>query len=435
MPLTFRLYQKKRGHRRTGSRTLGSLGEALFFGVFFAMGCGFLALVLYNLVIPEWRVNHEFLPHSGTIRDKRIAESNGENGPTYRAEIQIEYQVGGVNYLEWAYSIDNLSNVYSSGKESKQAILDCFEVGQAVPCWYDPLDPERVVLVRGYSWWIYLVAIVPMVFIFVGAGGIVYTLVRWGKSAEHRAAIAQRMKDRDLLGGNGRGEAAHPFVPERQDITSSPGTKLRYRLPIETSPGWALVGMLLACLFWNGIVGIMLFFAARSGLAGNPEWFLMIFCVPFLAIGLYLIYLFFRQLLVTTGIGPTLLEISDHPLHAGGEYQVFLSQTGRLSVNALAISLVCEEAATYRQGTDTRTESQKVFVRELFRRENFEIPPGMPFEMQCSLDVPPSVMHSFQSAHNRISWTLLVEGDITGWPDFRRAFPVIIHPNGGGGRP
>ena len=28
-------------------------------------------------------------------------------------------------------------------------------------------------------------------------------------------------------------------------------------------------------------------------------------------------------------------------------------------------------------------------------------------------------MHSFKSAHNRINWTLLVEGDIAGWPDFR----------------
>ena len=145
-----------------------------------------------------------------------------------------------------------------------------------MPCWYDPLDPERVVLVRGYSWWIYLVATVPVIFIFVGAGGIIYTLLHWGKSAEHRAAITQRVQDRDLLGGNGRGENEYPNVPERQDITSSPGTKLRYRLPIETSPGWALIGTLLACLFWNGIVGTMVFFAVRSHLAGKPEWLLIV---------------------------------------------------------------------------------------------------------------------------------------------------------------
>ena len=398
------------------------------------MGCAFLILILYHLVIPEWRVNHEFLPHTCKVRDKRIAESNGENGPTYRAEIKIDYQVGGVNYTNWTYSIENLSDVYSSGKADKQAILDRFALDAEAPCWYDPANPERVVQVRGYSWWIYLVTTVPVIFIFVGAGGIVYTLLHWGKSAKLRAAISQRVQERDLLGGNGRGEIEYPGVPAREDITSSPGTKLRYRLPIETSPGWAMIGTLVACLFWNGLVGIMVFFAAHSILSGKPEWVLTFLCVPFVGIGLFLIYGFFRQLLLTTGIGPTMLEISDHPLHPGGEYRIFLAQAGRLSVKSLALSLVCEEEATYRQGTDTRTESQKVFAQELFRQENFEIPPGIPFEKESPLRIPAGAMHSFKSAHNRINWTLLVEGDIAGWPALKRAFPVIIFPNAGDGK-
>jgi hypothetical protein len=428
---TFRLYQKKRGHRRTGSRTLGSVGEALFFGFFFAMGSIFLGIILSTLVIPEWRVNHVFLPNTCKVLGKRLAEADG---PTYRAEIQIEHVVGGMPYPDiWAYSVENLSNVYSAGREDKQAILDRFVVGTEVPCWYDPANPERVVLVRGYSWWFYLVLTVPLTFIFVGAGGMIYTLLRWGRSAEHRAAIAQRMQDRDLLGGNGRGENEYPYVPAGEDITSSPGTKLKYRLPVATSPGWAVVGMLLACLCWNGIVGVMVFFAVGSFMAGKPEWFLALFCIPFVGIGLYLIYGFFRRLLVTTGIGPTLLEISEHPLHPGEEYRVFLSQTGRLSVKRLTLSLVCEEEATYRQGTDTRTESQQIFLQELFHREDFEIPPAIPFEMEIPLCIPPGAMHSFKSAHNRVQWTLLVDGDVAGWPDFARAFPIIIFPAAEGG--
>jgi hypothetical protein len=434
LPLTFRLYQKKRGHRRTGSRTLGGIGEALFFSAFLVMGCAFLVVILSKLVIPEWRVNNEFLPHVCKVLAKNIAESKGENGPTYRAEIQIEYQVGGERYEKWAYSIENLSDVYSSGKDDKQAILDRFTVGDEVQCWYDPANPEHVVLIRGWSWWIYLVTSVPLIFIIVGAGGIIYTLLHWGKSAEHRAAINQRVQERDLLGGSGRAENEFPNVPSREDITSSPGTKLRYRLPIETSPGWALVGTLLACLFWNGIVGTMVFFAGRSFAAGKPEWMLTIFCIPFVGIGLYLIYWFFRQLLVTTGIGPTLLEISDHPLHPGGEYQVFLSQAGRLSVNRLTLSLVCEEEATYRQGTDTRTETQQVYSQQIFCQANFDIPPSVPFEKESSLCIPEGAMHSFKSAHNRIQWTLLVEADIAGWPNFKRAFPVMVFPGAAEGK-
>jgi hypothetical protein len=434
LPLTFRLYQKKRGHRRTGSRTLGSIGEALFFSAFFVLGCAFLGLILYKLVIPEWRVNHEFLPHTCKVLDKRIAESNGDNGPTYRAEIKVEYQVGGERYESWAYSIENLSDVYSSGKDDKQAVLDRFTIDAEAPCWYDPANPKHIVLVRGYSWWIYLVTSVPLIFIFVGAGGVIYTLLHWGKTAEHRAAINQRVQERDPTRSNGRDENAFPHVPARADITSSPGTKLRYRLPIETSPGWALIGTLIACLFWNGIVGTMVFSAVRSHLSGKPEWILTFFCIPFVGIGLFLIYGFFRQLLVTTGIGPTFLEISEHPLHPGGEYRIYLSQAGRLSVKSLALSLVCEEEATYRQGTDTRTESQRVFVQELFRQVDFDIPPGIPFAKEAVLRIPAGAMHSFKSAHNCINWTLLVEGDAAGWPAYKRAFPIILFPNARDGR-
>ena len=37
---SFRYYGKKRGHRRTGSPALGSVGEAVFFAVLLLLGCG-----------------------------------------------------------------------------------------------------------------------------------------------------------------------------------------------------------------------------------------------------------------------------------------------------------------------------------------------------------------------------------------------------------
>jgi hypothetical protein len=102
-----------------------------------------------------------------------------------------------------------------------------------------------------------------------------------------------------------------------------------------------------------------------------------------------------------------------------------------LNINSLSLSLVCQEKATYRQGTNTRTELHPVYRQDLFRRDNFEIPPGLPFETNCLLTVPPGAMHSFKSGHNAIDWTLVVEGDIANWPDFKRAFSVIIYPANG----
>jgi hypothetical protein len=422
---TFRWYQKKRGNRRTGSRILGGVGEALFFTFFLLIGGIVLTVMISTLVIPEWQVNHEYVEHTCTVIGKRLAEEEGKGGILYKPEFQIKYDVNGKSYTRWTYTI---SNVFSSEKDNQQAILTKFSLGDTVACWFNPVDPGQVVLERGYSWWVYLVLFMPVAFIIIGAGGLIYSLLHWGKSAERRAAITQRVQERDLFGTNGATEHEYPNVPQRTDITNSPGTKLLYRLPIDTSPGWAIFGTLLVCIIWNGIVSVMVYFAVRGYLSGKPVWILTIFLIPFVLGGLFLIVYFFRQLLVTAGIGPTLLEIANHPLYPGEEYQIFLSQSGSLAINRLSLSLVCQEKATYRQGTNTRTELRQVYRQELFHRDNFEIPPGMPFETNCLLTVPAGAMHSFKSGHNAIDWTLVVEGDIVKWPDFKRAFSVIFFP-------
>ena len=47
----FRVWEKKRGHRHTGSRLVGSAGEALFFGLLFVLGSVCLASVITSQVV------------------------------------------------------------------------------------------------------------------------------------------------------------------------------------------------------------------------------------------------------------------------------------------------------------------------------------------------------------------------------------------------
>lgn len=422
MSRAFRVYQKKRGHRRTGSGQFGRVGEALFFAFFLLAGLGGLLAILWTMLIPEWRVNHEFAQTTCTVLAKRLGETDGDDGPLYRPEITIRYEVDGRLRVATTYDI---CRSYTSNRKSREAVLARFEIGKQYPCWYDPTNHNTAVVVRGYSWWLWLVLVVPISFILLGGGGLLYCLMRWGKSAEQLAAA----RSGGRLERSGEFETDYPNLPPGADMTNSPGTRLRFRLPISATSTWILVGLLIACVAWNGCVAAFGVSLAADLLAGRPQWLPTLVMTPFALGGLALAFLFVRQLLITTGIGPTLLEISDHPLRPGETSRLFVSQAGRLRMNALIVELVCQEYVQYRQGTDTRTETQDVFCQELYQRAQFDIHRVEPLEVECEFMIPPQMMHSFKSDNNEVRWHLRVRGDVAGWPDFTRSFPVVVYPS------
>ena len=336
MARLFRVWEKKRGNRRTGSRLVGSMGEGLFSGVLFLLGMVSLAALIASQTL------------TATPR-------------------------------------------------------------------YTP----------GFGFW--LMVLVLSSFIVLGGGGVILTVFQVGASAERRSALARKAAELDLRGSTDSSRR-HPNIPSDANLTNSPGVKLRYRLPVVQSAAWRLVFATAFCLIWNGSAAVLLVFTVNSFLDDRPEWFLRIFTVPFLAIGGWAIYDFVRQMLIHTGIGPINVEIAEHPLYPGETHDVYLSQGGSLSMKTLLLSLVCEEMATYRQGTNIRTETKTVFDRQIFRKTGFRIEPGIPFEHQCSLEIPVDAMHSFKSEHNAINWKLVVRGEAESWPPYERGFPIIVHP-------
>ena len=259
-------------------------------------------------------------------------------------------------------------------------------------------------------------------------GGLVYTAARWGKSLERRAAAVRSAPAPELFDLPAAVDPQYPYTPDSSEITSSPGTRLAYRLPLTYSPGWTLFGLLAACVAWNGAVSVFVVMAMGSFLAGSPDWLMTLFAVPFLGVGIALVLVFVRLLRQTAGIGPTLLEISDHPLLPGKGYRLFLSQSGNLTMKSIAVWLTCEEEAVFRQGTNARTESREVFRQSLYSGGGAIIRPGEPLEAECDLPIPEGAMHSFRASHNQVQWKLIVRGEIVGWHGFQRSFPVVVRP-------
>ena len=406
------------------------VGETLFFTVFLLGGIGGL-IVLYSLVVvPQWQANTEFVSHHCKVLDKRIGEKEGDDGILYRPEIQVEYFINGEKFVVWTYDIWTFDPTggYSAGKDDKAQALDRFEAGLLYPCWYDPEDPSRVVLVREYRWWLGLLFILPIAFILIGSARLIYILFLLGKSAERRSAFTQKAANLATFDDSGKGLADYPAIPGDFNLTDSPGTTLAYRLPISSTPSWIMVVTIAVSVVWNGIVAWLLFIAVRGHLRGEHDWLLTLFVLVFAIAGAVLIYYAVRHAMTTTGIGPTLLEISHQPLRPGSEYQLFISQTGRLKLRRFEVKLVCEEEATFRHGTDTRKESCRISEQQIFEQEELEVVRGVPFEVSRNVHLPENVMHSFKAAHNEVNWRFVVRGDVQGWPGFERSFPVLVYP-------
>lgn len=423
-----RFYGKKRGDRRTGSSQVRSAGAGCFWGLFFLAGFAALAVILTQFTIPELRVNRDYVEHVCRVTDRRIDAIKHQDGPVYAPQFHLEYTINGKTYSPWAnYEI---TDVHTSDRSRSEAILRQFEIGKEYPCWYDPRDPTRVVLKRGYTWFAWLMLLFPVPFLAIGGGGLFYVVWNWGKSAERRAVMAQRPARHDLFDNTGGIEPQYPYVPSDADLTDSRGTWLAFRLPA-ASRGWNLALLAGVALVWNVIVAFWAWEAVDRHLQGKHDWLLTIFLVPFFLIGGGLVFALVRQILIDTAIGPTIVEISGHPLYPGQSYELFLSQTGRSRLEVLEALLVCEEEASYRQGTDTRTATRRVCEQRIFRREQLEFRREEPFEATVAFNVPAGAMHSFRSDHNRINWRLIVKGKAPQRPEFERSFRLCVYPNSG----
>lgn len=334
----FRIVEKKRGGRRTGSNWLGSVGEAVFCASLFLLGSLLLSLLVGT---------HLVRPDPG----------------------KFAFGVGG-----WL-----------------------------------------LVLVTASS-------------IVLGGGGLIWAVLGIGTSIERRSAMARQAVDHDIVHSALPRARNFPTLPAFDGLIDSPGIELAYRLPSSQTPAWQLLAVTIFTMLWNLVICIVTVSVASAHVAGRHEWLVTALLVPCWAVSYWSMRTFLNLLIQNSGMATTTVEISDLPLAPGREYQVVVAQHGHAVIRSLELSLVCEEEATFTQGTDVRREIREIYRRTLWKREAFRIEPAKPFQENCSLLVPLTAMHSFQSPHNAVRWKLVVRGEAATWPVFQRDFPLVVYP-------
>ena len=422
-------FSKKRGQRRTGSAAWGSFGEGFFYAGLLAAGLFIGGLMLAGVAVPEWRINNHFVEVEGRLVGKGLARRTstdlfGVRRQSWRPAVLLEYRAGDGSVRAWHAGGRGET---TTDRSLALGQLDRWRLGQPVRCWYDPDQIETVVLKRGYNWWLWLLTLLlPGALVAFGAAGLVRAARAWGRSEERQAAEAERFF-RPLVQA-ATADVDYPTVPPCDDLVNSPGTIQRFRLPTESPEAWSLVGSGLFALLWNAVVVVLAVAAGLDLAGGRTDWWLFGLLAPFALIGLVAVGQFLRRLLLATAVGPSHLEISDHPLRPGQTYDVHLSQGGSVGFRRLELVFELEEQATYCQGTDVRTEKQVVWRESIRRWDRVEPVPGTPFEADLQFSVPPRAMHSFRSAHNGVGWRLVLRGVPERWPAFLRVFPLVIVP-------
>ncbi|SMP51881.1 hypothetical protein SAMN06265222_103368 [Neorhodopirellula lusitana] len=317
------------------------------------------------------------------------------------------------------------------------------------------LPPEaRVVLDSdlahgGGHWGRWVVAMVSVATIGSGMFGLGYRLLHLGFSRERISARSKTLENWKKPAHSGNSEESSstddqetsrandqlsdeypqlPAVPRLGTLDESPGERLRYRLASVSTGRLAIIGAASLALIWNSVCVVLLAVAISGWWYDRPRPILAMLLVPFAGVAVWSLKSFLRQVRQVAGVGPTVLEISDHPLQPGGAYALFISQIGRMRLRRLKIELVCEEESFFRQGTDVRSDHHVALSEELLSEGPVRVDPQAPWEQQLEFELPANVMHSFCSTNNSVRWRLIVSGEARPWPSFCRSFPLIVHP-------
>ncbi len=365
---------------------------ALVLGLIFTLVGGALFLFLFALPAINQARSISWTETPCTVIDSTVRSWSTDDGTSYRPDVLYEYQAGG---LSWRSNRIDFFSALSSGYDNARDVVGRYPDGSTGTCWVDPGNPSRSVLERDFRP-MHLLGLIPLFFFLAGAA-----LTRW-------AWIQLRTK-----------KTAELTLPEEPEPAEEPLV-----LEPQVSPIGKVLGALFFAVFWNGIVSVFVYQAWKSWERGHPDWFLTLFLVPFVLVGLAVIGAVGYFTLSLANPRPR-LTLEKATARLGDELRLDWLFTGKASrIRNLRILLEGREEATYQRGTDTHTDREVFATHSLVDTGNdWEIPRGT-----AGVVIPADTMHSFAATNNKIVWEIKVEGEIDRWPDVGQNFPITIRP-------
>lgn len=391
--------------KKTGPRVPGCASAAIviFLGLFCAVGLT-VGVTLSGIPIYRALQAQSWQATRCEVVSSRLVEGD----ESFSAEINYRYRIGAREYRADRY--DFVPGTTSGGPPAHQLVA-AYPAGRTFECYVDPADPTAAVIDRGISpaYFSGLLFAVPFT-LFPGVMMLVWLhIARKMRAAHAEAAIPLRARP-----------ATQPAAD--RGLTPDAGATGPLVLKPSASPAAKLVGVVIACLFWNGITGLFTYFEVTGFAEGGAEWFMAIFLIPFQLIGLALIVAVPYQILALANPRPT-ITLSQRSVPVGGSVALEWQLSGAASrVSMLRLTLEGREEARYRRGTDTCTDTNVFYTAPIAEvSDTMGVGRG-----SATVRIPADTMHTFTADSNKIVWALKVKGDINRWPDIDESFELTV---------
>lgn len=367
----------------------GTRWLALFFTVFLLMG-GLTTYFLFvrPLVNIQRARSWQSVP-CRVISSSVQSHSGSKGGTTYSVDILYAYAVDGKDYRSNRYDFMGGS---SSGYNGKDAIVKRYRPGTKATCFVDPHDPAQAVLQRNFTPGM-LVGLIPLVFLFIGVGGLVWVFVGGGRSPKVMPPS----------------EGMAPWL-RRADWAAG-------RIIASAKP--AMIGVWVFAGVWNLIAAPFLTILMTEFARSGNRLLLIGLIFPVIGFGLIIwaIYVTARW----KKFGESVLEMTMVPGMVGGALQgtIRLSHFVR-PADGFKLKLSCINLVTTGSGRNSSASERILWTDEQ------QAGPGVGDAVPVAFYIPPDCREtSYDNVDDRVIWRLKVMAKEPG-VDYAAQFEVPV---------
>ncbi|RBP47087.1 DUF3592 domain-containing protein [Arenicella xantha] len=297
----------------------------LFFGIFAAAGIG-IFLIQGVSMISQSMAAKSWVETPAVLSSHSLAQQRGEDSTTYQARAEYSYLFNGQTYhsdrVHWSTGYDNIG---SYQQDMAERLAQISNQGGSFTVWVNPDQPSEAVIDRALRWSMLMFASAFLVmFGGVGVGGLVYTLMNW--------------RSREPIQGASIEQPWQQYKEWNQPSRIS-NSKLGAR------------AMLAFAVMWNAISSFALVMSIKA--ISDGDYLALIF-LAFPAVGVLLVYLWYRMHRSYQRTGPMPLTMDPFPGSIGGQTggHIVLSNSSMGRPQQSAVILQC--VRRYRSGKHTQ---------------------------------------------------------------------------------